>query len=123
MFTKVQERNYETYQIVKEFGRDKYFLEFMIDSDKVFVYLSSGNKRKHKEVFEDKDYKSSGGLKALFWARDSMFDFIKFRPTKYTVVGWTNSRRKRVYKRALCDYGFYEGVVEKVPCLLKKNYD
>lgn len=126
MFTKIcneTETTYLTYQAVKQFGKDRYYLNFCIDSEKAFVTLSSGNKRKYKDIYEQKEYKSGGGLEALIWVRDTILEFPKFKRTKYILIGWADSRRKRIYKRGLCKFGFYEARVGGLPCLLKKNYD
>lgn len=78
------------------------------ESDKSVKYwfsTSSGKKRKDFEIFEEKDNKSFGGIKALLWLKDCLFNFpVFFAPklygrTAYLVVGWADTRRRDIYAR------------------------
>ena len=74
---------------------------------KYWIHASSGKKRKEFEIFEDKKNKSLGGIRALFFIRDAMYDFPKyFRNTsniegkkEYLMIGWADSRRRDIYQR------------------------
>ena len=74
---------------------------------KYWIHVSSGKKRREFEVFEDKENKSLGGIRALFWVKEAMFDFgdyIKRRRNLdnkniYICVGWADNRRRNIYQR------------------------
>lgn len=72
---------------------------------KYWVAVSSGKKRKDFEVFEDKGSKSLGGIKALFWCREAIYDFPKFYSNyvdgrkEFICIGWADARRRDVYSR------------------------
>lgn len=74
---------------------------------KYWIHASSGKKRKEFEIFEDKKNKSLGGIRALFFIRDAMYDFPKFYAEKrgisrlkaYICIGWSDSRRRNIYQR------------------------
>ena len=72
---------------------------------KYWVHASSGKKRKEFEIFEDKKNKSLGGIRALFFIRDAMYDFPKYFSnrvrgrTEYLMIGWADSRRRNIYQR------------------------
>lgn len=74
-------------------------------SIKYWVHVSSGKKRKEFEIFEDKEAKSLGGIRALFFIRDAMYDFPKYFSnrvrgrTEYLMIGWADSRRRNIYQR------------------------
>lgn len=97
--------NYEEFEISKVFNGDTYTaiitVFFTFKAEKFWVSSSSGNKRKHKDIFEDKDYKSKGGIKALIWIRDVMLNFSefygnKFKKKQYIIVSWSDSRRRDI---------------------------
>ena len=119
---------YELYTTSKEFNGDVYVASVQVyrtlKSDKFWFHVSSGKKRKHFEVFEDKEYKSHGGMKALFWIRDAMYDFPKFyknhyNKKQYLVVGWADTRRRNIYSR-LQKEGFQFMIDEGRKVLIKK---
>ena len=70
-----------------------------------WVHVSSGKKRKEFEIFEEKESKSLGGIRALFWVREAMYDFPKYfsnrvrNRTEYLCIGWADSRRRNIYQR------------------------
>ena len=72
---------------------------------KYWIHASSGKKRKEFEIFEDKKNKSLGGIRALFFIRDAMYDFPKYFSnrvrgrTEYLMIGWADSRRRNIYQR------------------------
>jgi len=76
---------------------------------KYWIHASSGKKRREFEIFEDKENKSLGGVKALFWIRDAMFDFPRYfserrnlrGKTCYLMVGWADNRRRNIYSRLI----------------------
>lgn len=96
-------------------------------SIKYWIHVSSGKKRKEFEIFEDKDNKSLGGIRALFWIKDAMYDFPKFyagrRSIKelnaYLMIGWADSRRRNIYQR-LQKEGFQFMIDDGRKILMKK---
>jgi hypothetical protein len=76
-------------------------------SIKYWIHVSSGKKRKEFEIFEDKENKSLGGIRALFWIKEAMYDFPKFYADRrnikelntYICIGWADSRRRNIYQR------------------------
>lgn len=97
------------YYISKQFNGFQYnaimTLEETDKSVKCYFSASSGKKRKEFEIFEDKDSKSFGGIKALFWLRDCLLDFSTFFAPKlygrnlYLCVAWSDNRRRNIYQR------------------------
>lgn len=75
------------YYVSKQFNGFTYnavmTLEETDKSVKCYFSASSGKKRKEFEIFEDKDSKSFGGIKALFWLRDCLLDFPTFLRQNY----------------------------------------
>lgn len=118
----------EHYLTTKEFNGCTYYLYFTVECGRVWVNLSSGNKRKHKLTFEDKQTKSKGGLPALIWAKNIIGEFPKWysenrkwKPNlKMICVAASDSRRKRIYKRSLAPLGFTEVRIEGTLVLAKK---
>ena len=57
--------HYASYKTSKYFNDDLYVVSIYVQKDlkvdRFWVAVSSGRKRKHLEVFEEKDYKSKGG--------------------------------------------------------------
>lgn len=94
-------------------------------SIKFFVAASSGKKRKEFSVFEEKQTKSLGGIKALFWLKRAVFDFPTFylpqdKRNKYLCIGWSDTRRREIYKKYLIKEGFVEMQDEGSRILIKK---
>lgn len=109
---------YLTFITEQEFNGDTYRVEVTKDeyckTIKYWIALSSGRKRKDLEMFQEKDKKSRGGLKALFWARKAIKDFEKGISHGTLVIGWSDTRRKRIYQKYLKDFQvmkFNEGFV------------
>lgn len=67
--------DFEDYEISRNFNGDIYTVLITVvysyKSEKFWVAMSSGKKKAHREIFEDKEYKSKGGLEALLWAKKS----------------------------------------------------
>ena len=57
------------------------------------------------DIFEDKENKSLGGIRALFWIKEAMYDFPEFYSNyvdgrnQYICIGWADSRRRDIYAR------------------------
>ena len=93
----------------KKFGKYQYnVLVIPEQTDKTvkyWVHASSGKKRKEFEIFEEKASKSLGGIRALFWIKEAMYDFPKYfsnrvgSRTEYLMIGWADSRRRNIYQR------------------------
>ena len=113
MFERRAEYEGEHYLTTKTFGNCTYYLFFTIQDAKVWVSLSSGNKRKYALVFEEKEVKSTGGLKALLWAKETMLlfpDWYLSRPCANHIIMLcikpADNRRKIIYQRGLEPLGF-----------------
>lgn len=123
MFERRTEYEGEHYLTTKTFGNCTYYLFFTIQDAKVWVSLSSGNKRKYALVFEEKEVKSTGGLKALLWAKETMLLFPDWYLGKaersltsekrsaanritMLCVKPVDNRRKIIYQRGLEPLGF-----------------
>ena len=97
------------YYIYKQFNGFTYNAVMTLEeSDKSVKYwfsISSGKKRKEFEIFEEKASKSLGGIRALFWIKEAMYDFPKYFSnivrgrTEYLMIGWADSRRRNIYQR------------------------
>ena len=93
----------------KKFGKYQYNVlvipEQTDKSIKYWISVSSGKKRKEFEIFEDKASKSLGGIRALFWIKEAMYDFPKYFSNRvgsraeYLMIGWADSRRRNIYQR------------------------
>ena len=112
------EDGYKVYQTEEVFNGDTYRLEVTVDTEskttKFWISLSSGRKRRDLEILEEKGKKSRGGLKALFWAREAIKDFEKGLNSGTLVIGWSDTRRKKIYQKYLKDFQimkFNEGFV------------
>jgi hypothetical protein len=117
--------------IAKKFNSYQYNVIVMPEqthkSIKYWVSVSSGKKRKEFEIFENKESKSLGGIRALFWIKEAMYDFPKFYKDKhslsklnsYICIGWSDSRRRDIYKR-LEKEGFQFMMDEGNKILIKK---
>jgi len=97
-------------------------------SIKFWVGASSGKKRKDKNIYHDKENKSLGGIKSLFWIKRMMYEFPiyytkmypwKANKTKYICVGWADNRRRDIYQR-LQKEGFQFIIDEGRKILMKK---
>lgn len=120
--------NYEEFKVSKEFEGDVYTVIITayktLKSDKFWVAVSSGKKKKHREVFEEKDYKSKGGIKALLWVKEVILAFPAFwqnpyNKRQYIVIHWSDNRRRNIYKR-LEREGFKFMVDEGFKVLIKR---
>ena len=93
------------------FNGCKYCVFISVESKKCTKYsvgVSSGKKRKHLDIFEEKDSKSSGGIAALLWIKQMIYEFPKWYNENYIVIGkqyliigWADSKRRNVYSRLL----------------------
>jgi len=92
-------------------------------STKFWVAASSGKKRKEKDIFEEKENKSLGGMKALLWIKNKMFEFPKWYNStdenQYILVHWADSRRRDIYQRLIKE-GFQFMVDDGRKILMKK---
>lgn len=96
-------------------------------SIKYWISVSSGKKRKEFEIFEDKENKSLGGIRALFWIKNAIYDFPKFyakrigisKLKQYLMIGWADSRRRNIYQR-LQKEGFQFMIDDGNKILMKK---
>lgn len=93
-------------------------------SIKYWVAASSGKKRREFEIFEDKEFKSLGGIKALFWIKEAILDFPSFyrnpyKKTEYICIGWADNRRRDIYER-LKKEGFNFAMEQGSKILIKK---
>lgn len=120
-----------TYYTAKKFNGYQYnVIVITEETDKSFKYwihISSGKKRREFEIFENKDNKSLGGIRALFWIKEAMFDFYNYISNRenlknksvYICVGWADSRRRNIYQR-LEKEGFQFMVEDGKKILMKK---
>lgn len=128
----MKDKNYTNVWVTtKKFNGYQYNVIVIPDiSDKTikyWVHASSGKKRKEFEIFEDKKNKSLGGIRALFFIRDAMYDFPKYfrnisnieGKKEYLMIGWADSRRRDIYQR-LEKEGFQFANHEGKKILMKK---
>jgi len=120
-----------TYYTTKKFNDYQYNVIIITEetdkSLKYWVHVSSGKKRKEFEIFEDKENKSLGGIRALFWVKEAMFDFNDYITERrnlknknvYCCVGWADSRRRNIYQR-LEKEGFRFSMEDGKKILIKK---
>lgn len=120
----------KVYYTSKDFNGCKYYLYMSVyeysKSDKFWVSISSGKKRKYIHVFEPKENKSTGGLEALFWIKNTMLEFPDFYnrhresiKSQYICVSWADSRRRDIYQR-LTKEGFVFTMDKGEKILMKK---
>lgn len=110
MYQRIEQQyyGYTSYLAKQKIGTSTYYLYLHTDSTTIYVTLSSGKKRKHRAIFEDKEQKSDGGIKALLWAVRTMLDFqSNYLKGRMLIVKPADSRRRKIYKRLL-NYGFFE---------------
>jgi hypothetical protein len=96
-------------------------------SIKLWVALSSGKKRKDLKIFEDKENKSFGGIKALIWVKKAILEFPEYYKEAYITedvklyicIQWSDNRRRDVYKRLEKD-GFYFKHIDGSKALVKE---
>ena len=123
MFTKTEDYK-DCYETKQQFGKDTYYLFGIVKDNRVWFLMSSGNKRKYIDIFEEKDYKSKAGVSGLIWARDAMLTFTNQYPklgiTKLC-LGASDSRRWRIYKAKLNKYGFFQERYEGKMILVKNT--
>ena len=118
-----------TWYTTKKFNGYQYNVFIIVEDNaksvKYWVSVSSGKKRSEFEIFEDKENKSLGGIRALFWIKEAMYDFPKFYSkyvdgkNEYLVIGWADSRRRDIYSR-LQKEGFTFTVEWNKKVLMKK---
>lgn len=120
-----------TYHSIKKFNNTIYRIEIWVDctqkTNKFYVALSSGKKRKYLKNFREDGHHRDGGIRALLWVKQQMFAFPEWFYEKYIVddipsyliIGWADSRRRDIYKR-LQKEGFYFMVDEKEKVLMKR---
>ena len=121
---------WETYLNEFLIGKVSFWLWMSVDCwGNAHVSLSSGLKRKHKFTFEDKGIKNPGlGLKPLLEVRKKVLEFPKyynnrkFANLRSISVGAADSRRRRIYKRALEPYGFMEIRTKQYGIVLYKKF-
>lgn len=115
----------EVYYTTAVFNNCVYKLEVEIEvrskSEICWVALSSGKKRKFLDTFEAKPQKSTGGVKALVWAKNILEKISELlaRTDKkvYICIGWSDNRRRDIYSRYLTD--FHLGMINNRKVLIK----
>ena len=120
-----------TYYTTEKFNGYQYNVLVIVEetdkSIKYWIHASSGKKRKEFEIFEDKENKSLGGIRALFFIKEAMFDFPRYfkerryvgNKTCYLCVGWADNRRRKIYQR-LDKEGFQFMIEDGRKILMKK---
>lgn len=93
-------------------------------SIKYWIAASSGKKRREFDIFENKDSKSLGGIRALFWIKEAILDFPSFygnpyNKTEYICIAWADSRRRDIYERLKTE-GFNFAMESGSKILMKK---
>jgi len=116
------------YYACETFNGCKYYIYFSIEqtykSEKIWISASSGKKRKDSLIFEEKESKSTGGLKALIWLKDAMLSFPEWlgnplKKQQYICIGWADTRRRDIYER-LTKEGFTFTMENNNKVLMKK---
>lgn len=126
----IKDSKYEdTYYCSKEFNGCTYLIQIWIwkysKSIKYWVGLSSGKKKKELDIFEDKSNKSTGGIKALLWVKNTILEFPEYYKKytegkqEYICISWADNRRRNIYER-LKSEGFRFMIVDGKKCLIKK---
>ena len=113
------------------FNGCKYVVEVQSEdrtkSIRLWVAVSSGKKRKELKIFEEKENKSLGGLKALLWIKKVVLDFPRFYKELYRTediklyicISWADSRRRDIYQR-LEKEGFFFRQIDGSKTLVKE---
>ena len=124
------ERN-DTFLCHRYFGKYKYLVEIWVEettnSLRFWVAVSSGKKRKELDIFEDKDTKSLGGIRALIWVKNAFLSFPEFYNENYHCDGfkvyicirWSDNKRRDIYSR-LEKEGFYFMPIDNNKTLIKE---
>lgn len=116
------------YYARETFNSCNYYIYFSVvstfKSEKIWISVSSGKKRKDAFIFEPKDNKSLGGIKAFFWLKAAMLGFPEYfgnslNKSQYLVVAWADSRRRDIYER-LTREGFTFTIEDNTKVLMKK---
>jgi hypothetical protein len=102
-------------------------IETLNKSLRCWVSVSSGKKRKELDIFHDKDNKSLGGIKALFWIKRVILEFPNYFDKMYDTsglnvylcIGWADNRRRNIYSR-LEKEGFYFMNIDNQKVLIKQ---
>jgi len=100
-----------TYYTTKKFNGYQYNVLVITEESpktiKYWIHASSGKKRREFEIFENKENKSLGGVRAIFWIKEAMYDFprcfknmVRDRQ-QYICIGWSNNRRRNIYSRLI----------------------
>lgn len=125
-----RDKQYESkiYTISKIFGGTIYHVEVWVEdlkkSTRFWFGASSGIKRKELSIFEHKERKSSGGIKALLWIRNMIYNFYEwYEPdegkSSYACIRWSDNRRRKIYERLLRE-GFQYMIIDKEKILIKR---
>lgn len=127
----IRDINYKNvYCISKKFNNYQYnviitvFDETESKSIKYWIAASSGKKRREFEIFEEKETKSLGGIKALFWIKEAILDFPgyygnPYGKAQYICISWADRRRRDIYKRLKAE-GFNFAMEDGSKILIKK---
>lgn len=119
------------FYVTRQFNHCTYVVSITVEDSvkslKFWVAASSGKKRKDLVVFEEKESKSDGGLKALIWIKNQMLNFPQYYKEKYNTkdtnlyicISWSDSRRRNIYERLLED-GFKFQIIHNNKTLIKK---
>lgn len=103
----------------KQFGSVTYYAEVIKEDDKAFFAISSGKKRRFLNVFEEKEEKNFEGLAPLLWAKSQIYTIKDIFSSNFTVIiGWSDTRRQKIYTRFLPDFKIT--FFEKQKVLMKK---
>jgi hypothetical protein len=126
-WTRDRNYDYKVFTCSENFNGDTYkimvYIEESHKSVKFYIGASSGNKRDKLEIFEEKQTKSRGGIKALLWIKSKMFEFPEYFDSRvknqYICISWSDNRRRNIYKR-LEKEGFQFMVEDGKKILMKK---
>ena len=121
----------DTFYKHRYFGKYKYqiiiFADYYGRSIHFHVGVASGKKRKDLDLFETKDNKSLGGIKALLWIKQEILGFPEYYKEKYNTsnsklylcIEWSDSRRREIYSR-LEKEGFLFQIIQGQKTLIKE---
>lgn len=121
----------ERYSLISNFDGTDYKISVFVQENsksiKIWVGVSSGNKRKHLEIYEDSEVVRVGGIKALLWIKNEILRFgtlygeeYKGNLKVYMCIEWADSRRRDIYHRSLSKEGFRFGMDEGEKILIKR---